>query len=77
METNLIMEGLKFMVLGMGTVFAFLTIMIIVVNIMSYIVNRFFPEPQASDEPSSSANKTDNKKVVAAITAAITHHRQG
>ena len=77
METNLIMEGLKFMVLGMGTVFAFLTIMIIVVNIMSYVVNKFFPEPKASDETSSPANKTDNKKVVAAITAAITHHRQG
>jgi len=77
METNLIMEGLKFMVLGMGTVFAFLTIMIIVINIMSYVVNKFFPEPQASDETSSTANKTDNKKVVAAITAAITHHRQG
>jgi len=65
------------MVLGMGTVFAFLTIMIIVVNIMSYIVNRFFPEPQVSNETSSGgAKKTDNKKVVAAITAAITHHRQ-
>ena len=79
METNLITEGLKFMVLGMGTVFVFLTIMIIVVNIMSYVVNRFFPEPQASSDTATGTNtdKNDKKKVVAAITAAIMHHREG
>ena len=76
METNLIVEGFKFMGLGMGTVFAFLIIMIICMNIMSIIIHRFFPEPIPEINPSV-APKQDNKKVVAAITAAITHHRQG
>jgi len=75
METNLVMEGFKFMALGMGTVFMFLIVMILMMNLMSYIIHRFFPEPQANvDAPVE--NQQDNKKVIAAITAAIAHHRQ-
>jgi len=77
METNLIMEGIKFMFLGMGTVFAFLVIMILCMNMMSLVINRFFPEPQASADSSSAGAQKDNKKIVAAITAAIKYHRQG
>jgi oxaloacetate decarboxylase gamma subunit len=74
METNLILEGFKFMGLGMGTVFLFLIILIGSMNLMSIIVNRFFPEPhQNPDAP----RKQDNKKVIAAVTAAIKHHREG
>ena len=51
METNLILEGFKFMGLGMGTVFLFLIIMIVCMNIMSSIIHRFFPEPQPSATP--------------------------
>jgi len=76
METNLIVEGFKFMGLGMGTVFVFLIIMIGSMNIMSKIIHKFFPEPTAEINPSV-ATKQDNKKVIAAITAAISHHRQG
>ena len=75
METNLVIEGFKFMGLGMGTVFLFLIIMIVMMNLMSTIINKFFPEPQASAK--APIAKQDNKKVIAAITAAIAHHRQG
>ncbi len=76
METNLVIEGFKFMGLGMGTVFLFLMILIVMMNFMSVIVNRFFPEPKPVD---TTAVKTQNNntKVVAAITAAIKHHREG
>jgi len=74
METNLILEGFKFMGLGMGTVFVFLVIMIVCMNIMSTVIDKFFSEPEVSATPSVSASN-DNKKVVAAITAAIKHHR--
>lgn len=77
METNLVIEGLKFMLLGMGTVFAFLIIMILCMNAMSTIVHKFFPEPQASADVTTSAPKQDKKKIVAAITAAIKYHREG
>jgi len=75
METNLILEGFKFMGLGMGTVFLFLIIMILAINAMSYIINRFFPEPQVADVTAST--QKDNNKIIAAITAAIKHHREG
>lgn len=76
METNLVIEGFKFMGLGMGTVFTFLVILIFMMNFMSSIINRFFPEPRQSE---STTVNTQNKhnKVVAAITAAIKHHREG
>ena len=77
METNLILEGFKFMGLGMGTVFLFLVVMIGSMNLMSYIIHRFFPEPQATESAPSATPQQDNKKIVAAITAAIKHHRQG
>ena len=75
-ETNLIVEGFKFMALGMGTVFMFLIVLIFMMNAMSKIVNKFFPEPQAANLEPASTQK-DNKKIIAAITAAISHHRQG
>lgn len=76
METNLVVEGVKFMFLGMGAVFLFLALMIVTMNVMSYIIHRFFPEPQISAKSNVDSQK-DNKKIVAAITAAIAHHRQG
>jgi oxaloacetate decarboxylase (Na+ extruding) subunit gamma len=84
METNLVLEGTKFMFLGMGTVFVFLIIMIAATNIASKIINRFFPEPVSipkeqtyNTETQTTQTTQNNKRVVAAITAAIMHHRQG
>jgi len=76
METNLVLEGVKFMFLGMGTVFAFLVIMIACMNIMSSVIHKYFPEPQAGADVSTTGAQKDNKKIVAAITAAIAHHRR-
>jgi oxaloacetate decarboxylase gamma subunit len=76
MDTNLVVEGLKFMLLGMGSVFLFLIIMIVSMNIMSAVIHKFFPEPKAIIPGTENLAK-DNKKIIAAITAAIAHHRQG
>jgi len=72
MMENLVFEGFKFMVLGMGTVFAFLIIMIIAMNILSFVVHKFFPEP-APVIPGST-KKSDSKAKIAAISAAVQHH---
>jgi len=76
---NLVFEGFKFMILGMGTVFSFLILMIIAMNLQSYIVHKFFPEPEATpvsstNSTSNSTSKSNNAKV-AAISAAISHHK--
>ncbi len=75
MEVNYVFEGLKVMMLGMGTVFSFLVVLIILMNVMSKVVHRFFPEPNDVDNNTSPA-MDNNAKKVAAITAAIMHHRQ-
>lgn len=78
MEVNLVIEGVKFMMLGMGIVFLFLVLLIITMNAMSKIVQRYFPEPHPAPSQTSSstaASSADRMKKVAAIAAAIHHHK--
>jgi oxaloacetate decarboxylase gamma subunit len=77
MEINLVEEGLKFMVLGMVTVFLFLILLVIVLNFQAKIINKFFPQKvvlptkRTASSPQQPASK-NNKALIAAITAAIT-----
>ena len=76
MELNLVTEGLKFMVLGMVTVFLFLILLVIVLKLQAKIINKFFPQ-KAVPSPTKSAPvaqqaPTNNKALIAVITAAIT-----
>ncbi len=71
METDLVCEGIKFMVLGMGIVFTFLAILIVVINITSKIVRRLFPEQYVVQQQTIGVQKKEKKKIVAAIVAAI------
>jgi len=77
MELNLVAEGLKFMVLGMVTVFLFLILMVIILQFQAKLVNKYFPQKVAPTPPSrattpQASSKKDDKALVAAITAAIT-----
>ena len=67
MEPGLLDQGLTLMLVGMGTVFVFLTALVAAMFVMSSLVNRFHVAP-ASDQP------TDEE--VAAIAAAISAHRR-
>ena len=74
MEVNLVSEAVKFMILGMGTVFVFLVVMIMCMNLLSKIVHKYMPDaPAVVDVDTASSSK--NSKV-AAIVAAIMHHNQ-
>ena len=66
METSLLDQGITLMLVGMGTVFAFLTILVIGMSLMSAIAMRFAPLAIDSDI---------SEEEVAAITAAISRHR--
>ena len=77
MDTNLVVEGLKFMGLGMGAVFMFLSVLIYLMISMSKLIHKFFPEVQPSPSSPRTSAQNDQKKVVAAITAAIKFHREG
>ena len=66
METSLLDQGITLMLVGMGTVFSFLTILVIGMSTMSAIAMRF---SQATTDDGVSDEE------VAAITAAIAQHR--
>ncbi len=82
METNLVLEGPKFMFLGMGAVFLFLLVMILVIKAVTKGSNRFVPELKSlSLEETYTETRIEHmseqhkRRIIAAITAAIMYHR--
>ncbi len=75
MEINLVGEGLKFMVLGMAIVFVFLYVLVQVVKLQAFIINKYFPEKAPEAAPAAN-NATTEAHHVAAIVAAITEFRK-
>ena len=69
-------DGLKLMVTGMGRVFLFLTIMVVLISWMAKILAPFahlLEEPVKASSPQN--NKKNDDDVVAAIVAAVHQHR--
>lgn len=68
---NELVSGLSLMLIGMATVFCFLTLLVICISISSKIINQFWPEQL----PSTPQNSSNNDDVIAAITAAVHQYR--
>ncbi len=73
MDINLVAEGLKFMVLGMVTVFLFLILMVIVLKIQSSLIVKFFPQTQKNSQ--NIDKSSEDGQLVAVISSAITQFR--
>ena len=67
MQNDLMNQGLTLMLAGMGTVFVFLTALVIAMTTMAWLVARFQP-------PAEATGAADDE--IAAIAAAITEHRR-
>ncbi len=74
MEIDLVNEGLKFMILGMVTVFLFLILMVTTLKIQSFILGIIFPNPQ-TDKTNLQTRTANDTQLIAVITAAITKFR--
>jgi len=79
-----ISDGFKLMAIGMGMVFCFLTLMVIIMNLLSKILAPFahiLEEPATASSNSRPAKKTtassggNKNEVVTAITAAVHKYR--
>ncbi len=68
---NELISGLSLMLVGMTTVFCFLTLLVICINISSKVINRFWPEAL----PTTQRNTSTDDEVVAAITSAVHQYR--
>ncbi len=77
-DTVLIEEGVKFLVLGMTTVYIFLYLMVVVLKIESKIVQKYFPPAKKTPPPVKRSQKkvSNDDEIVAAITAAIIEHKK-
>lgn len=80
MSSTLFQQGVEIMLFGMGTVIAFLTLLVIAMGLMSRLLAHFYP---ASDQPASSAaappaaaGQLEADELLVVITAAVHRHRQ-
>jgi len=76
METSLIGEGLKFLILGMTTVYLFLYLMVIILKLESKIIKKYFSKNNQTSLSLNNKNINNNDEIVAVITAAITEYRK-
>ena len=74
-SAQLINQGLELALIGMGTVFLFLTLLIIATGLMSRAASRWAPEELARSTGPGSPPQ-DDEQVVAVISAALRQHRQ-
>lgn len=75
-EPSLVAQGLELMAFGMGTVFAFLTILVFITSLMSKLVTKFTPEvvvvPVAA--PTAPSQGVD-PQLLKVLSAAVKEHR--
>lgn len=69
--TPLLAAGIELMLIGMGTVFFFLMLLVFATGLMSRAVGHFAPSTSPAKTPPVQAEEE-----IAAISAAITVHRQ-
>jgi len=74
MDLALLNEGLVITVLGMGTVFFFLTLMIFAMNINQFVlkfINKFFPEEIPEVKTTQKKVNTADDEIAVAIACAV------
>jgi oxaloacetate decarboxylase gamma subunit len=76
MMSELISSGVELMIAGMVIVYLFLTMLVLVINLMSFIVQRFFPDAPQTTIPVPPVSSAIDKSTVAAITAAVHQYRE-
>lgn len=76
METNMIMEAIRFMALGMSIVTFFLVIMIQSIKLQAFLIGKFFPETTPNQAPRDIQRDDDEQARVAAVIAAVTDFRK-
>ena len=75
MDATLIDQGIDLLLYGMGTVFAFLTLLVAVTSLMSVIVNKLVVEVAPIAPVANAPQSSVDPRIVKVIQAAIDQHR--
>jgi oxaloacetate decarboxylase gamma subunit len=67
----LMLAGVELMLIGMGTVFSFLTVLVVATTLMSKLTQRLQPQPVLTQGESNNPSAQE----MAAIAAAIHQHQ--
>jgi oxaloacetate decarboxylase gamma subunit len=73
-ETDLLVESLRLMLIGMGIVFSFLLMLVGILRLMSWVALRLAPV-SAAPEPMTTPGSVATGPPVAVIAAAIARYR--
>jgi oxaloacetate decarboxylase gamma subunit len=77
---DMVSESLKYTVLGMGIVFTFLYLLVLLLRLQKILIARFFPEEEGAAVPTpwaeTAARDEKRRKKAAAVMAAIHHYRK-
>jgi oxaloacetate decarboxylase gamma subunit len=84
MQGSIVTQGVELMLFGMGTVLAFLTLLVLAIFLMSWVLQRYFPMPETDSEANrlrsavgapATAFAAGDSTLVAVISAALHQHR--
>ncbi|TVO70491.1 OadG family protein [Sedimenticola selenatireducens] len=76
--SNLLIEGVNLMLLGMGSVFIFLTVLVLAMSGVSYLAKTLFkddPREKLASEMTLSPSANEGDEIIAVISAAISRYR--
>ncbi|MGP1561883.1 MAG: OadG family protein [Helicobacteraceae bacterium] len=77
MEINMLDEALKFMVLGMSTVFGFLIFMVFFLKLQGKLILKYASKQGSAQEaPLQTSAQSKNNMRAAVLSAAIMHHQK-
>lgn len=77
MVAELLLEAASLMLIGMGAVFAFLLLLVFIVQLISRVMQRYFPaKATASTAVATPGSSGPSAAVIAAISTAIHQYRQ-
>lgn len=75
-ETNLVMEGLHLMLLGMGIVFSFLIMLVFALRAMSWLAQQLAPDPIPVSAETVSSQTEPDEVLLAVVAAAVARFRE-
>ncbi|RMA81358.1 OadG family protein [Umboniibacter marinipuniceus] len=75
-SNDILQQGADLLMLGMGSVFVFLSVLVVATTAMSWFINRWLPEVEAEPVARKPAPSTEiNSKTLSIIKQAIAQHR--